>query len=88
MNAIQRINATTMLQIRRELQASYAGGMVKYGLRKEDADILVIMSDEEVFTAAISTSEPVFTIKPIMRELRSHASGGEFDLLLSVVKQN
>lgn len=87
MNDVQRINAASMFQIRRELQSNYASGIVKYDLRREDADILIHMSDEEIFTAAISTSEPVFTIRPIMRELKLHASGGEFDLLLSVVKQ-
>jgi len=88
MNATQRLNAATMLNIRYELQASYASGIVKFGLRTEDAAVLMKMTDEEVITAAISTSEPVFTIRPIMPELQSHASGSEFDLLLSVIRQN
>ena len=88
MNVIQRLNATSMLHVRHELQASYASGIVRYGLRAEDAAVLIKMSDEEVITAAISTSEPVFTIRPIMPELQSHASGSEFDLLLSVIRQN
>jgi hypothetical protein len=88
MNAIQRLNAATMLNIRHELLTSYPGGIVRYSLREEDAAVLLRMTDEEVITAAISTSEPVFTIRPIMAALQSHASGSEFDLLLSVVKTN
>jgi len=88
MNLIQRLNAVLILHIRDELRISYSAGIVRYNLNVEDAEIIKNMTHEEVIAIADSTLEPVFTIRPIMRELQSHASGSEFDLLLSVIRQN
>jgi len=88
MNLIQRLNAVLILHIRDELRISYPAGVVKYNLCAEDAKIIKDMSHEEVIAIVDSILEPIFTIRPIMRELQSHARGGEFDLLLSVIRQS
>lgn len=83
MSGIKRLNLMALMQVKSELENNYAMAAVRYGLDKANARALLEMEADEIIDVAVSTNEPVFVLKPVVGDLRAHARGSEFHMLMS-----